>query len=93
MAKIHEDRHGVYVKAGGYIFRPIFPRGYSHVYTGGTVFSAGDTVKAYHHCGSSLGSVARDGIKEKWYSHGCYYDSNGGTVSSENFFQPSYESW
>ena len=93
MPKIHEDSHGLYIKAGGYIFRPIFPVGYGHVHPGGTVFQAGDTVKANHLGGSSLGSVRKGDIKERWYSHGSYFAPDGSATPSEDCFKPSYENW
>lgn len=93
MAKIHGDKYGVYIKAGGYIFRPIFPSGFSHAFPNGTVFQAGETVKANHLGGSSLGSVRKDGVKEKWFSHGSYLDSESSEFCSEDYFQPSYHNW
>jgi len=27
MPKVHEDKHGVCLKVGGYVWRPIFPAG------------------------------------------------------------------
>lgn len=42
MATVYEDKRGPYVKAGGWLFRPVFPVGYKHVFPAGTSFKAGD---------------------------------------------------
>ena len=40
MATVYEDAHGPYVKAGGWLFRPVFPVGYKHVFPAGTSFNS-----------------------------------------------------
>ena len=93
MSLVRQDCHGLYIKCGGYVFRPIFPVGYNHVFKNGTKFVQGDTVRGYHKGGTQLGTVQKDGTKETWFTHGFYYDDKGGKVPSEDLFKPSYEIW
>lgn len=58
MAKVRSDKHGLYVKAGGYLFRPDGP----------TTVVAGSTVKARHVAYTPTGKVDQ----ETWASHGDY---------------------
>ena len=43
--KIKQDSHGLYIKCGGYIFRPIYPIGFNHVYHDSTAFTCESTIK------------------------------------------------
>jgi len=88
MAKVREDKHGIYLIAGGYYFRPVFPIGFDHAFKDGTVFKVGDTVKAYHRGGTQLATVKKDDVKETWFSHG----ATSGKTSVESF-KPEYEKW
>ena len=84
---IREDSHGTYVKVGGYIARPVFPRGWSHVCDDGTEYEAGQKVTAKH----PGGPTAKVG-DEIWYLHGCYMEP-GKHKGSEDLFKPDYEEW
>lgn len=88
MALIREDRHGLYIKAGGYIFRPVFPIGYNHVHKDGSEYSKGDKVYAVHRAG---GPLAKVGV-EVWFSHGAYFPQSQ-PKNSESHYKPPYESW
>lgn len=90
MAVIREDKHSKYIKVGGYIFRPIFPRGFNHVYSDGTVFSVGHKVKSQHN-GGPLVSVKGTETKETWYNHGAYLGE--GDITSIDLFKPSHDCW
>lgn len=57
MAKIREDGRGIYVIAGGYIFRPR---------NGVTKFKVGDNIPARHIGGSSFGTVGKGVDRESW---------------------------
>ena len=92
MAVIREDKYGLYVKAGGYIFRPIFPVGYQHVHCDGTQLRTRDKVKATHRSGTGLATVTGDGIKETWYNHGDYL-GNPDYINSESCYKPSHNNW
>lgn len=59
MATVYEDAHGPYVKAGGWLFRPVFPVGYKHVFPAGTSFKAGDKVSARHRGAARWGQLVR----------------------------------
>ena len=75
--KVKKDEHGLYVRTGGYIFRPYCSEiGYNHVAIddGNTDFIEGQEVNARHIGGSILGTIKIDDIKELWTSHGTYYD-------------------
>lgn len=90
MALIREDKHGLYVKAGGYIFRPVFPAGYQHVYDDGSNHSVGDKVPAVHRSGGPLGKVGG----EYWFAHGAYKGNPKFTSpNSEDSYKPHYENW
>ena len=94
MPKIHKDKHGLYAKVGGYIWRPVFPVGYQHVYKDGSEFQEGQTVKGRHTGGPLLNLKDDEGRKETWYSHGAYMGMSGGTTCpSEHRFKPNYENW
>ena len=82
---IREDSHGLYVKVGGYIFRPVFPIGYSHVHDDATQYEGGDKVTASHP-GGPTGQVG----EETWYAHGCYLVQG---TNSELHFKPESERW
>lgn len=82
---IREDRHSPYVKVGGYIARPVFPRGYSHAYPDHTHHGVGEKVYAVHR-GGPCASVGG----ETWFLHGCYL---GTDLGSEDLFKPDYEEW
>jgi len=54
MAKVNQDRHGVYAKVGGYIFRPVMPCGYKNVYPDGSAFTQGQPISGKHRGGSLI---------------------------------------
>lgn len=69
-AKVHEDEHGVFIRTGGYLFRPGGVRGYDHAYDmsdGG--LKKGDTIKAAHIGGTQMARLRfEDGSKRYWTS-------------------------
>lgn len=87
MARIHRDRHGLYVKAGGYLFRPQIS---NHPYISplkesvDTRYQEGDQVPA-RHLSAALG-MGRVG-EEHWYNHGPYMGT-GAPVTPEDLFDP-----
>ena len=86
MNRIHEDSHSIYVKAGGYIIRPVISERYHNqmdCLKGTTQYVAGDSVKANHVGGSGLGLVGN----EYWFTHGSYYDYEGRQISSEECWE------
>lgn len=85
MNTVHADIHGLFVRAGGYVFRPVFPVGYQHVYKDGTALPVGAKVKATHQGGTPLAKVGN----ETWFSHGAYHATEGTSAS----WKPSYEQW
>ena len=90
MAIIREDKHGLYVKTGGYIIRPLFPNGYNHAYEDGTEHSKGDKVRATH---CTAGPIAKVG-GEYWYIHGAYKGNPEFTSpNSEDSYKPKYDNW
>lgn len=88
MAVIRKDKHGLYVKAGGYIFRPVFPRGYNHAYDDGSKHQVGDKVRATHCSAGPLGKIGG----EYWYAHGAYLGRCGDS-NSENNYKPNHDNW
>ena len=92
--KVKTDEFGLYVRAGGYVFRPIPCKynlsGANPIYSrdGTSQFKVGQEVNAQHRGGTSCGSVKTNGIEELWFSHGCYYVSNGVTKT-----KPSDQCW
>lgn len=89
MSTIRKDKYGMYVKTGGYIFRPILTEcGRGRLGAIGSEdkskIKAGDRVKARHIGGSGLGVVG----DETWHSHGTYYNGKGGQIDSESVWTP-----
>lgn len=90
MSIIREDRHGLYVKVGGYVARPIFPAGYQHVYDDGSEYEVGDKVNGRHVYAGSLVKVG----DETWFAHGAYKGNpKFASPNSENSYKPHYENW
>lgn len=86
MSRVHEDKHSIYVKTGGYIFRPVISERYHderECLEGSTQYTSGDSVKANHVGGSGLGLVG----DEYWFSHGCYLDYEGKQINSEECWE------
>ena len=74
MAVIREDCHGLYIKNGGYIARPV-PTDYTKHCVNiawDSEYCAGDKVKAKHIGGTGMHDV---GV-ESWSSHGSYYQTD-----------------
>ena len=93
MSVIREDSHGLYVKVGGYLFRPQCNYRYLVVGLGHAKgdFKKGDKVKAHHISQTMFGKVG----DERWFSHGQYFDGFTQThKNSEDLFKDiaDYES-
>lgn len=94
--KVRSDKYGLYLKAGGHIFRPDFPTGYKHLEKDVGNISENERVQANHRGGTSLATVKNKetGANETWYSHGCYYGYSPKTiVPSEEIYRPEYDIW
>ena len=94
--KIRKDSHGLYVRTGGYLFRPYHSRttGFnpSAVDGGNTVFKEGQEVNARHLAGSNTGTVKDNNNKEFWESHGEYagvHDGNYVQYPSDCIWRPN----
>jgi hypothetical protein len=91
MTKIRTDTHGVYVRAGGYVFRPVatvysyMPGTTDH---GVTSFGPSDSVRARHIAGTGRGRLRGPDREEIWHSHGCYYDRDGKIIPSDRLWMP-----
>jgi len=83
MSKVRRDKHSIFVKTGGYIFRPIGP---SDSPTETSIY-AGETVKANHIGGSLYGRIKKEAVNEIWYSHGCYLDDDCKHIQSTKIFK------
>lgn len=84
MNLVREDRHSVYVKAGGYIFRPVINEQFRfEAVHQKTKCVKGEKVKARHIGGSTLAAVSG----EWWFSHGSYYDKNAKQINSEECWE------
>lgn len=99
MSTLKKDCNSLYLKVGGYIFRPIFPKSEPRFYKFKTVLTEDDVglkIKARHLRGSSKCllkfSNNNQEIEEYWYSHGAYMGENTSKESSDHF-QPQYENW
>jgi hypothetical protein len=98
MTKVHKDRYGLFVRTGGYIFRPFktahsYPlaRAANSIDCGATKFVAGDAVDCRHMAQTPFARV-RDhgrGIYETWHSHGDYMTAAGGIGPSEKCWRPA----
>jgi len=77
--KVKQDIHSLYVRAGGYVFRPVENNynssGANPNYRrdGTSAFTVGQEVAARHRGGTASGTVQANGVDELWFSHGCYY--------------------
>jgi len=98
--KIKRDSHGIYVRAGGYLFRPRPHSLLTHPLVTTpeqrakvknimqtSAFDEGDPVRARHIGGSQFGVVGdNERGDETWASHGMYYDRQGKQISSEKIW-------
>lgn len=82
MSVVRQDEHGLYIKTGGYLFRPQLSwyakqqgYGWTRRPTGTTTASAGDKVKARHIAGTTTARVKTDAVPdgELWFGHGTYF--------------------
>lgn len=84
MALIREDCHGLYIKSGGYIARPVPTDDTKHCVNiaWDSEYCAGDKVKAKHLHFTGMHEVG----DELWSSHGDYhfYDHADDTVRSRH---------
>lgn len=90
MARIRQDRHGLFARFGGHLFRPIFPVGYEQAYKHGSQFKKGERVEAFRVEGTPLGALKDGDRKEIWYSHGEHHRTS---VPSREIFKPDTEIW
>lgn len=96
MSKIRKDKHSLYVKAGGYIFRPTEAK-YTYLTSTetrkaieeGTKYKDGDDVKARHISQSPHGKVG----DEFWCSHGCYYVTDADDPRPDGSVKKTEECW
>ncbi len=93
MTKIRQDCHSLYVRAGGYLFRPVYSyntrNGYSHVYPDTTICQFGDVVKAHHIACTPMAKITLpNGTTEIWFSHGSYYDTHCKIIRSIEVWCP-----
>jgi hypothetical protein len=90
MTKVRKDKYGLYVRAGGYLFRP-YEAKYSYYIAhalncplkGESHFSEGQEVKAAHRACTPFGVVKKDEYVEWWHSHGMYFEKK-----SEECWEP-----
>jgi hypothetical protein len=98
VTKVRSDSHGLYIRTGGYVFRPQLAI-YSYlmnpdVKAGTTRYHEGDAVKAYHMSQTPHAKVkdVSGPHSEIWHSHGCYISNVAGvgckTLSSEILWSP-----
>ena len=74
MSLVRKDESGLFVRTGGYVFRPGPINGYSHAFDMDDAgLSEGDQVKAKHRGGSTLANITlSDGTRRVWaedYEH------------------------
>lgn len=88
MTRIKRDKHGLYVRAGGHVFRPqrtactlthpdsIGMGGPPYYKRDQTELQENEKVRARHVGGTTMGrlTVPDTGHTELWSSHGCYLD-------------------
>jgi len=88
MALVRRDSHGLYVKTGGYLFRPqrtCTPFSIGREDAKGN-FEKGKRVKAHHVACTVFAKVG----EERWFSHGQYYDPFTQVhINSENLWCPT----
>lgn len=73
--KVRSDKHSIYIRTGGYLFRPLHcnPHLRAVLHGGGGRFAEGNEVRSVHAGGKTV-TVTRksDNRKETWYSYGAY---------------------
>ena len=79
--KVREDKHSVYVRFEGWLYRPVFPNGQNQL----TLISklTKDDVVVVRTVPNSLLAIVDE---ETWYNHGSYY-ADGHVYPSENCFK------
>jgi hypothetical protein len=71
--RVKQDSHGLYFRAGGYLFRPVPTSDTEHYRVATTSqFAKGDPVKVSHIACTSMGRIKRDDHVELWSCHGQY---------------------
>jgi len=90
--KIKSDFRGLYVQAGGHIFRPVkstssYPvRGL--IDEDNTSFNVGDEVSALQISQTPFGRLKMDNIEELWSSHGTIYGLAGNKMPTMTVWSP-----
>lgn len=89
---IRRDINGLFIRTGGYVFRPLFPVDYPHLESG-TIYQASDKVRAHHMAGTPLAKIKRGDHVETWFSHGSYYTHDCKIRPSASCFKPIGFCW
>lgn len=79
--KIKTDSHGLYFRAGGYVFRP----------DSETAFKDGQVVSARHVRCTRFGKAKAGKVEETWLSHGSYFDDKAKIIPTDKVFEPLEE--
>tara|TARA_B110000495_G_C22358709_1_gene235032 strand:+ start:36 stop:329 length:294 start_codon:yes stop_codon:yes gene_type:complete len=94
MAKIREDKHGLFMVCSGSIYRPVFPAGWAWANAGANsgIFP-GQVLKTKRHSGTELTTITKeDGHTVMWFSHG---SAAGGDIKQRapNIYKPEHHTW
>lgn len=90
---VRRDKHGLFIRADGYVWRPLFPVDYPG-HPNGSICMENDHVTCRHRSGTPLATVKREGVNETWFSHGGYIDMvSGRFYKSVACFKPTSFSW
>lgn len=90
--KVKRDAHGLYVRGGGYVFRPFASRlNYYHsgaINDGHTEHKEGDAVSVHHLAQTPYGDVRSTARTEMWHAHGSYIGPDCRAIPSADVWDP-----
>lgn len=95
--KIKQDKHGLYIRTNGSIYRPQLSVIHSHQCTSdmdrgdNTEFKNKQEVNAHHISQTPWASLEFEGHKEVWYSHGNYFSPPKGIKTEDCWFPKNIE--
>jgi hypothetical protein len=90
---VQRDRRSLFVRAEGYIARPVYPVGFCHVYPDFTIFKEDAKVTVRLRLDNTQVIVRRGAIYETWIVHGSANIGGGLARKTEDVWKPRYHRW
>jgi hypothetical protein len=87
---VAKDKHGIFVRCNGEIYRPYVPSGRNVGLIPPTRFRAAQQVRVGHAPCSPTCKITDGKVAEVWRSHGVYWTGSGPRRASDECFKPSF---